>query len=196
MITRTSRCLRQLPKLRCRLPARFPIATCSMSRLPRLRRGPLKLARCPHFDSCAPAHFDLSVLPIYVARAPAAPFSLLPSQLYLDHSHCPVLAPGRADLHFLAALPSTRAIETRLLPSALAATHRGFAFYVAFPKSSIPSLAACSMSLLPLTPLIRSFPRSSSVTITDLTVHLARSHGSIVETLQVALAPAEPGGIS
>ena len=29
----------------------------------------------------------------------------------------------------LAALPSTRAIETRLLPSSLAATHRGFAFY-------------------------------------------------------------------
>src|SRR3989440_3092676 len=43
--------------------------------------------------------------------------SLLPSQLYLDHSHCPVLAPGRADLHSLAALPSTRTIETRLLPS-------------------------------------------------------------------------------
>jgi len=38
----------------------------------------------------------------------------------------------------LAALPSTRAIETRSLPTALAATHRGFAFYVAFPESSIP----------------------------------------------------------
>ena len=35
-------------------------------------------------------------------------------------------------------MPSTPAIETRLLPSSLAATHRGFAFYVAFPKSSIP----------------------------------------------------------
>ena len=33
-----------------------------------------------------------------------------------------------------AALPSTRAIETRSLPSSLAATQRGFAFYVAFPK--------------------------------------------------------------
>jgi hypothetical protein len=48
-----------------------------------------------------------------------------------------VLAPGRADLHSLAALPSTRAIETRSLPTSLAATHRGFAFYVAFPESSI-----------------------------------------------------------
>ena len=30
-----------------------------------------------------------------------------------------------------------RSIETRALPPSLAATHRGFAFYVAFPKSSI-----------------------------------------------------------
>jgi hypothetical protein len=76
-----------------------------------------------------------------LARVPTR--SLLPSQLYLDHSHCHVLAPAT-----LAALPSTRAIETRLLPSSLAATHRGFAFYVAFPKRSIPSLATCSMSLI------------------------------------------------
>jgi hypothetical protein len=31
-------------------------------------------------------------------------------------------------------------IETRSLPISLAATHRGFTFYVAFPKNSIPSL--------------------------------------------------------
>ena len=49
----------------------------------------------------------------------------------------------------LAALPSTHAIETCLLPSSLTATQRGFAFYVAFPKRSIPSLATCSMSLIP-----------------------------------------------
>ena len=30
-----------------------------------------------------------------------------------------------------------RSIETRSLPTSLAATHRGFAFYVAFPNSSI-----------------------------------------------------------
>jgi len=41
-----------------------------------------------------------------------------------------VLAPAT-----LAALPSTRAIETCLLPTSLAATHRGFAFYVAFPQT-------------------------------------------------------------
>src|SRR5438552_5299053 len=58
--------------------------------------------------------------PIYVARVPAAPFSLLPSSLYLDHSHCPVLAPAT-----LAALPSTRAIPGRDV------------FYVAHPIRSI-----------------------------------------------------------
>src|SRR5438874_2217281 len=83
-------------------------------------------------------------LPIYVARVPAAPFSLLPSSLYVDHSHCLVLAPAT-----LAALPSTRAIETRSLPTSLAAIHRGFAFHVAFPKSSIPSIATCSISEIP-----------------------------------------------
>jgi hypothetical protein len=31
----------------------------------------------------------------------------------------------------------SRSFETRSLPSSLATTHRGFAFYVAFPKSSI-----------------------------------------------------------
>src|SRR6266513_2271054 len=57
------------------------------------------------------------------------------------------------------------------------------------PHLLAASLAALpSMSLLPFTPLIRSFPRSSSVTITDLTVHLARSHDSIVDELQAALA--------
>jgi hypothetical protein len=34
LITRTARCSRQLPYLRCRLPARFPIATCSKSLIP------------------------------------------------------------------------------------------------------------------------------------------------------------------
>jgi len=48
-------------------------------------------------------------------------------------------------------LPSTRAIETRSLPNSLAATHRGFAFYVAFSKSSIPD-RTCSMSLIPSAP--------------------------------------------
>ena len=70
-------------------------------------------------------------LPIYVARVPAAPFTRsYPCSFYVDHSHYLVLAPAT-----LAALQSTRAIEARLLPSSLAAIHRGFAFYVAFPKT-------------------------------------------------------------
>ena len=53
-----------------------------------------------------------------LARLPLR--SLLPSQLYLDHSHCLVLAPAT-----LAALPSTRAIPDRDV------------FYVARPTRSI-----------------------------------------------------------
>jgi len=52
---------------------------------------------------------------------------------FRDHSRCLVLAPVT-----LAPLLSTHTIETRSLPTSLAATHCGFAFYVAFPKSSIP----------------------------------------------------------
>jgi hypothetical protein len=50
-----------------------------------------------------------------------------------DHSHRPVLAPAA-----LAALPSTRAIETRSLPRSLAVTRHGFTFHVAFPKAPFP----------------------------------------------------------
>src|SRR5437899_8472228 len=50
------------------------------------------------------------------------PHSLLPSSLYLDHSHCLVLAPAT-----LAALPSTRAIPDRDV------------FHVAHPIRSIVS---------------------------------------------------------
>src|SRR5437762_7256245 len=65
--------------------------------------------------------------------------SLLPSSLYLDHSHCLVLAPAT-----LAALPSTRALpQTRV-------------FHVAHPIDSFapalsPSRVCPSMSRLPST---------------------------------------------
>src|SRR5207237_9712544 len=89
--------------------------------------------------------------------------SLLPSQLYLDHSHCPVLAPAT-----LAALPSARAIETRLLPSfdSCAPAHFDLSvlpIYVArapaAPFSPLPTvalprpLATCSLSLIASAPL-------------------------------------------
>src|SRR6266487_602367 len=106
------------------------------------------LATLPSMSLFPKAPFDLSVLPIYVARVPAAPFTrLLPSSLYLDHSHCPVLVPAT-----LAALPSTRAIpdrdvfyvahparsiETRSLPTLARCFPRSFTFYVAHPIRSI-----------------------------------------------------------
>jgi hypothetical protein len=82
------------------------------------------------------------MLDLKLARCPTC--SSLPSRLYLDHSRGPVLAPA-----ILAVLPSNRAIETRSLPRSLAATHRGFAFYVAFPKRSILSFATCCRLLIP-----------------------------------------------
>src|SRR3989442_14950105 len=85
-------------------------------------------------------------LPIYVARVPAAPFSLLPSSLCVDHSHCLVLAPAT-----LAALPSTRAIETRSLPALARFYPCSFTFYVADPSAPFP-IWTCSMSLIPFAP--------------------------------------------
>jgi len=73
-------------------------------------------------------------LPIYVARVPAAPFT------YCFPCSFTLITRTTRSL-----VPSTRAIETRSLPTSLAATHRGFAFYVAFPKSSIPLIATYSM---------------------------------------------------
>src|SRR5206468_5965903 len=78
----------------------------------------------------------MSEIPFPPLKLALSPHSLaVTSQLYLDHSHCPVLAPAT-----LAALPSTCAIPDRDV------------FYVAFPKRSIPSLATCSMSLIPSAP--------------------------------------------
>ena len=73
----------------------------------------LSLAPCSPFDL-----FNS----LKLARLPAC--SLLPSSLYLDHSHCLVLAPAT-----LAALPSTRGIPNRDV------------FYVARPaRSVLPSV--------------------------------------------------------
>ena len=114
---------------------------------PRCRSYEQDRTRC---DNQTPMNTSAVRLPdLKLARCPTC--SSLPSRLYLDHSHCPVLAPAT-----LAALPSTRAIETRSLPTSLAATHRGFAFYVALPKSSIPSIATCSMLMIPSAPFAPS----------------------------------------
>src|SRR5438270_8483445 len=78
------------------------------------------LATLPSMSLFPKAPFDLSVLPSYVTRAPAAPFSPLPSRLCFHHSHSHVLPPAT-----IAALPSTRSIPTRHV------------LYLALPKSSI-----------------------------------------------------------
>src|SRR6266480_2106084 len=131
-----------------------------------MRSRPFETRSRPRFDSCAPRPFRPLGLPIYVAGVPRGSIrSLLPSQLYLDHSHGPVLAPGRAELHSLAALPSTRSIETRLLPSfdSCAPAHFDLSvlpMYVArapaAPFSPLPTAALPSMSLSPNAP----FPHS------------------------------------
>jgi hypothetical protein len=117
--------------------------------------------------SSSTASWNARMLNLKLAHCPTC--SSLPSRLYLDHSHCPVLVPAT-----LAALPSTRAIETRSLLSSLAATHRGFAFYVAFPKSSIPDRDVfyvadpiSSIETRSLPTLTRSFPRHFTFYVAD-----------------------------
>jgi len=145
--------------------ARIPVAPFPLA--------PLKLARCPH--SLAP---PLVALPS-MSLIPSAPLMRFP----ID-SFAPALSPSRV-CPSMSRLPSTlhslsrrgdldRPFETRSLPSSLAATHRGFAFYVDFPKSSIRSfprldcisaapaaldryLAALpAMSLIPSAPLSKT----------------------------------------
>ena len=51
-------------------------------------RGALILCACllVEINSCAPAHIDLSVFPIYVARVHAAPFARIPARPFLSSS--------------------------------------------------------------------------------------------------------------
>src|SRR6266568_1218511 len=98
-----------------------PARLCA--RIDLLAPAPLKLAPSPT-RSLLPSQFYLlcrfsqklhsTSRFSHLCRAPPGGSirSLLPSSLYLDHSHRPVLAPAT-----LAALPSTRTIETRSLPS-------------------------------------------------------------------------------
>src|SRR5439155_5785517 len=102
----------------------------------------LKLVRCPRsLASTLVTLPSMSLIPFAPLKLGVThTSSLLPSQLYLDHSHCLVLAPA-----ILAALPSTRAIPDRGV------------FYVTHPIDSFapapsPSRVCPSMSRLPSTP--------------------------------------------
>jgi hypothetical protein len=77
-------------------------------------------------------------------------------------------------------MPS-RPFETRSLPSSLAATQRGFAFYVAFPKSSIrPVGLPIYVARVPAAPFARSYRwsllvssfRKSATWASDVSVEL------------------------
>jgi hypothetical protein len=79
----------------------------------------LKLVCCPRFDSCAPAHVDLSVCPA---------MSLAPRGS--------ILAPTLVTLPSMSLNPSAP-VETHSLPSLARRYPRDFTFYVADPLSSI-----------------------------------------------------------
>ena len=142
-------------------------------------------------DSCTPAHFDLSVCPSMSldsrrlhspaaaanSRAKRVPSLPLPMSLYLNHSHCPVLA-----LATLTALPSSRAIPDRdvllclprrsvgeggsLIPSA--------PLYLARSRSArpLPVAALPAMSLIPFAPFDEAGARNGLI----LTRCCAREH--------------------
>src|SRR4030095_2303052 len=71
----------------------------------------------------------------------------------------PVLAPGRADLHSLAALPSTRAIADRdvfYVARVVAAPSNSIETRSRPASSPLPIAALPSMSLLPVAPLSKT----------------------------------------
>src|SRR6184192_2558173 len=71
---------RRYPPRLCLDHSHCPVlATATLAALPSTRAIETRLL--PSFDSCAPAHFDLSVLPIYVAQLPSAPFAEIANDL-------------------------------------------------------------------------------------------------------------------
>src|SRR5439155_18380265 len=119
----------------------------------------LKLGRVPALTHVLPPNSNFRFCPSMSLAPPRLHSRRYPSRLCLDHSHCPVLAPGRADLHSLAALPSTRAIPDRDV------------FYVAFPKApfdlSVLPIYVARAPAAPFSPLpsrlclLCRFPKSS-----------------------------------
>ena len=85
----------------------------------------------------------------------------------------------------------SRAFETRSLPSSRSATHRGFAFYVAFPKSSIRPLSLpIYVARRPTAPLKRAcFPTRS---LLPSQLYLDRSHRSVLAPATLAALPSTP----
>ena len=88
------------------------------------------------------------------------------------------LAAAHRGFAFYVAFPES-SIETRSLPALAHRYPRDFAFYVAFPKSSIPSIATCSMSLIPSSSivLIRGKHETFDRLVGDECVHNLRDVG-------------------
>ena len=134
----------------------------------------LKLARCPRFDSCAPAHIDLSVCPSMSLAPPRLHSRCYPAQLCLDHS---VAAATSRQLPWLRCRLPTR---LKLVRSHLTCRYpRGFAFCVASSKAPFP-IAACSMSRIPFAPFLLRFR-----------LQCARAHFLTLSTLR-ATQPSQP----
>ena len=82
----------------------------------------------------------------------------------------------------------SRPFETRLLASSLAATHRGFAFYVAFPKSSIrPVGFPIYVARVPAAPLYLGSSRSLDRYPRGVAGHVAHPARSILTATLAAL---------
>jgi hypothetical protein len=99
-----------------------------------------------------------------LARCPTR--SSLPSRLYLEHSHCPVLAPAT-----LAALPSTRAIPDRDV------------FYVADPISSIQLYARRTETLVAFTSAKTLSPGMRFISWTERVVMIDAISPMLVSTI-------------
>ena len=114
------------------------------------RQGGVETHSLPAFASRYPSRFTL------ITRSPRRPCASYPS--------CVAVYP--------------RDFETHLVPSALAATHRGFAFYVAFPKRSIRSRRVlCRRSISSI--VFRSLPLGSTAIHRGFTGHFADPVSSI-----------------
>ena len=83
-----------------------------------------------------------------------------------------------------------RPFETRSLPSSLAATPRGFPFYVAFPKSSIRSVATGTSSFYACHAVASvKVGRSRLSGSVDSQLYLDRSHDPVLAPATLAALP-------
>jgi hypothetical protein len=87
----------------------------------------------------------------------------------------------------------SRPFETRSLFSSLATTHRGFAFYVAFPKSSI---RPAGLPMITRTaPCLRQLPSCVAVYPREFPIAHATSGTNALENIVITCGPCNFGRI-